>query len=302
MISAHTDPHSNLFDFMETLSKILACTDGSLYATSVYRHAHWAASRLKARIDVLHIIDSREESVPHVDLSGTIGLNARQRLREELVALDEARGRAAQAKASLILEEAKAYFAKVGLDEVKFESRHGSLVEMIENKEAQASLVVIGKRGEAADFAKLHLGANLERVIRSCHHPVLVAARSFQPVNSMLIAFDGGPSAQKAVRYAASQPLLKGLKCILMAVGKPCATIQNDLSKAAETLKSAGYDVDARMEQGEPEKVFAETIQSESIQLLVMGAYGHSRIRQLIVGSTTTTMVRTCRVPVLLFR
>lgn len=33
-----------------------------------------------------------------------------------------------------------------------------------------------------------------------------------------------------------------------------------------------------------------------------MGAYGHSRIREFILGSTTTTMVRTCLVPVLMFR
>lgn len=287
---------------MDTQSKILACTDGSIYASSIYRHAHWAASRLQARIEVLHIIDSRRESVPHVDLSGAIGLNARQHLKNELVKLDEARGRAAQAKASLILEEAKAFFAKASFENVHFESRHGSLVETIEDKEARASLVVMGKRGEAADFAKMHLGANLERVIRTCRHPVLVAARSFQPVGKMLIAFDGGPSAHKAVDYAASQPLLKGLQCILMAVGKPCASISTDLLEAADTLRAAGYEVDARLEQGDPEVVFAETIRSEGIQLLVMGAYGHSKIRQLIVGSTTTTMVRTCLVPVLLFR
>jgi len=34
----------------------------------------------------------------------------------------------------------------------------------------------------------------------------------------------------------------------------------------------------------------------------VMGAYGHSRVRQFILGSTTTTLIRTCTVPVLLFR
>jgi len=33
-----------------------------------------------------------------------------------------------------------------------------------------------------------------------------------------------------------------------------------------------------------------------------MGAYGHSPIRQFILGSTTTTMVRTCQIPVLMFR
>ena len=53
---------------------------------------------------------------------------------------------------------------------------------------------------------------------------------------------------------------------------------------------------------GVPEKVIAETVRQRGINLLVMGAYGHSRIRQFIVGSTTTTMVRTCLVPVLMFR
>jgi len=33
-----------------------------------------------------------------------------------------------------------------------------------------------------------------------------------------------------------------------------------------------------------------------------MGAYGHSRIRSLIIGSTTTEMIRSCKVPVALFR
>jgi nucleotide-binding universal stress UspA family protein len=33
-----------------------------------------------------------------------------------------------------------------------------------------------------------------------------------------------------------------------------------------------------------------------------MGAYGHSRIRQLIVGSTTTQVLRRCQIPILLLR
>ena len=38
------------------------------------------------------------------------------------------------------------------------------------------------------------------------------------------------------------------------------------------------------------------------IDLVVMGAYGHSRIRNLIIGSTTSEMIRSCLVPVMLFR
>ncbi len=33
-----------------------------------------------------------------------------------------------------------------------------------------------------------------------------------------------------------------------------------------------------------------------------MGAYGHSRIRSLIIGSTTTSLIRLCKVPVVPLR
>ncbi len=50
------------------------------------------------------------------------------------------------------------------------------------------------------------------------------------------------------------------------------------------------------------DELIAAKIKDSSCDLLVMGAYGHSRIRRLILGSTTTELIRTCQVPVLLFR
>jgi nucleotide-binding universal stress UspA family protein len=43
-------------------------------------------------------------------------------------------------------------------------------------------------------------------------------------------------------------------------------------------------------------------VEADGIDLLVMGAYGHSRIRSMIIGSTTTEMVRSCLIPVMLIR
>jgi nucleotide-binding universal stress UspA family protein len=48
--------------------------------------------------------------------------------------------------------------------------------------------------------------------------------------------------------------------------------------------------------------VILDEVEREGIDLLVMGAYGHSRIRTLIIGSTTTATLRRCPVPVLMFR
>ena len=58
----------------------------------------------------------------------------------------------------------------------------------------------------------------------------------------------------------------------------------------------------AEIRQGPPDAVIAKSVEADGVDLLVMGAYGHSRIRSLIIGSTTTSMIRQCLVPVLLFR
>ena len=53
---------------------------------------------------------------------------------------------------------------------------------------------------------------------------------------------------------------------------------------------------------GLPEEALPALLQSLGNMLLVLGAYGHSRIRQLIVGSTTTALLRLCSVPVVVLR
>jgi nucleotide-binding universal stress UspA family protein len=280
------------------MSTILTCTDGSLYSPSVYQHAAWAASRIGASIHVLHVIE-RAESRDVRDLSGSIGFDANTELLEELAKHDESHARVARLRGKAILDDATRQLAG---HEVSTTQRHGSVVETLAEFEAGASLVVIGKRGEHADFAKGHLGSNLERVIRSAKIPVLVAAREFKPVERFLIAFDGGASSLKAIHHAATNPLLKGLDCHLLMVGKKDGEYARALEHAATALRGAGFHVTADLLPGDPDEVIASQVIAREIGLLVMGAYGHSRVRQFILGSTTTHLIRTCQVPVMLFR
>jgi len=237
------------------------------------------------------------------DLSGAIGFHANADLLEELVQLDEAQARVARLRGKAILDDAAEQLGNAGLaSSVTTTQRHGSLVETLEEIEKSAALVVIGKRGEHANFAKGHLGSNLERVVRSARVPIWVAAREFRPISRLLIAFDGGPSSLKAVHHVATQPLLRGLEYHLLAVGKPSSTLANDLDAAALSLRGAGFSVTSDLLTGDPDEVIATQVTQRDIDLLVMGAYGHSRVRQLILGSTTTALIRACQVPLLLFR
>jgi nucleotide-binding universal stress UspA family protein len=286
------------------MSTILACTDGSLYAPSVYRHAAWAASRHGAALHILHVIE-RHEHRSAADLSGSIGFDANAELLAELARLDESHARVARLRGQAILDDAMKQLGITnvgGTWEVNATQRHGSLVETLDEFEKDAALVVLGKRGEHADFSKGHLGSNLERVVRSARIPVLVAAREFKQPDRFLIAFDGGPSALKAIHHVAISPFLRGLECHLIAVGKPDSGLSRELQDAATALRRTGFDVTADLLPGDPDEVIAEEVKKRGAGLLVMGACGHSRVRQFILGSTTTTLLRTCQVPVLLFR
>lgn len=282
------------------MARILACTDGSLYAASVYDHSAWAAARMGgASVQVLHAIERPADGVP-ADHSGTLGFDASEELLKDLVALDAARGRVALQRARAVLADAKQRLEQAGVAEVVTTQRHGALVDTVAAFEEGASLLVIGKRGEAADFAKGHLGASLERVVRASRVPILVASRAFRPIRRFLIAYDGGPAALKAVDYAARQPLLKGLECHLVTVAPQGAGAA--LDQPAALLGRGGTAVTTETLHGDAEQAISAHVGAAAIDLLVMGAYGHSRIRNLLIGSTTTALLRACRIPVVVFR
>jgi nucleotide-binding universal stress UspA family protein len=280
--------------------KILALVDGSIYSESVCHHAAWAASRLGAGVDLLHVLGRRE--APTGDLSGTLRLGARTALLEELAELDAQRARLAQAKGRAILEDAKAILEADGVGPVNLRLRHGDLLGAVAGQETEVRALVIGKRGEAADFAAGHVGSNLERVVRSVHVPVLVASRAFRPIAKIIVAFDASQSAQRAIDRVADSPVFQGLSATMVQAGESSREITVRLDEARVRLEAAGLSVATEVVSGEPEVALERKILAEGFDLLVMGAYGHSRIRSLIIGSTTTAMVQACRIPVLLYR
>ncbi|MCK0102696.1 universal stress protein [Pseudohalocynthiibacter sp. F2068] len=285
---------------MADMAKIIALVDGSVYSESVCDYAAWVALRKDASVEVMHVLGRRDEAKSN--LSGNIGLGARTKLMDELADLDAQKAKFDQQRGRAILEDAEARLRSDGVEHVTTRLRHGDLIEELLLAEKDADLVVIGKRGEAADFATLHLGSNLERVVRASRIPVLVTSRAFSEPCSFLLAFDGGKSAMKAVEHVAKSKVFAGLNAQLLTVDEPTTVKNRALEGAAATLKNAGYVVESTVVKGDPEAVISERCKSGRFDMLVMGAYGHSRIRSLIIGSTTTEMVRLCQIPVLLFR
>jgi nucleotide-binding universal stress UspA family protein len=281
--------------------KIIALVDGSIYSASVCEHAAWISSRTGAPVELIHVL-GRREGPGTTDLSGAIRLGARTRLMAELAELDEQRAKLIGHRGRAILEDARAIVDGAGVTEITTRLRHGDIVEAIGDIEQDARVIVIGKRGEAADFAKGHLGSNLERLVRAAHRPVFVASRAFRPIEKVLVAYDGGTSAMKAVDHIARSPLFQGLRIHVVTVGADTSEVHKGLADALALLRAAGFAAETTVVPGQPETELGKLVEAEGIDMLVMGAYGHSRIRTLVIGSTTTQMMRTCKVPVLLMR
>lgn len=279
--------------------KIIACIDASQYATSVVDHAAWAASRLGGTVEVLHVIQRKDAVAARHDLSGAVGLGAKSGLMEELTRIDEAEARLAREQGKILLQAAEERLRAAGVP-TELCHRHGGIVETVVEREADADLVVIGKRGASADFARAHLGSKVERVVRQSVKPVLVASRSFRPIARALIAFDGGASARKAVAFAATSPLFEDVELHLVVAGAETDRNRDRLRWAREVLGERAAR--AEILPGEPDDVLIADARQRGADLIIMGAYGHSPLRSLIVGSTTTGVVRGVPLPVLLFR
>ena len=286
---------------MADAQKIIALVDGSTYSASVCEHAAWIAGRTGAPVEVIHVLGRREGAATR-DHSGAIALGARSALLAELAEIDAARAKLMSRRGRAVLEEARATLDRAGGGEVTTRLRDGDIVETVAGVEAEARVIVIGKRGEAADFATGHPGSNLERIVRASHKPVFVASRAFRPIARVLVAFDGSASATKAIAHVAESPLFGGLAVHVVTVGADTPEVQRGLDTARARLAAAGIDAEASVLPGQPEKALAGMVETGGFDMLVMGAYGHSRIRSLIIGSTTTAMIGACKVPVVLVR
>jgi nucleotide-binding universal stress UspA family protein len=282
------------------MTHILALIDGSVYTHSVCDHAAWSARQYGGDVELLHVLSLKKSGALPADLSGAIGLGARSSLLEDLADHDAAAARLAKERGRAILDAAQLRLEGQGVTDISLALRHGEIAETLAKR--AGDLIVMGKRGEGADFDKLHLGSNLERVVRSVNRPVLVASRSFKPIRSLVFAFDDGVSARKALASLTTRPLSDRPKIIVLTVGTDGSDHADAAKAATQELTDAGYEAETRIKPGHADSVIAEEVETSGADLLIMGAYGHSRIRSMIIGSTTTSMIRSCLIPLLLFR
>ena len=282
-----------------TQQLVLACIDGSAISSAVCDYSAWIAQRIDAPLKLLHNIEHLATPATS-NLSGNIGLGSQEQLLEDLTNLEQQHSKLLMQKGKLILEAAKKRVQQAGISDPITAKRHGGVAESLIDLEDNIRVLVLGVRGEAHEKQQEKIGSHLEMMIRAIHRPILVVNDEFKTPHTIMLAYDGSEAAEKAVDMVAISPLYKGLTCHLVCVSNNSEEL---IQQAKEKLKNAsGLNLITAPLKGKAEQELCKYQEQHNIDLTIMGAFSHTRLHEMLLGSFTVKMLLKTKKPLLLLR
>lgn len=172
-----------------------------------------------------------------------------------------------------------------------------------------ADLVIAQQNDPSADARST---ANVEALVFESGRPVLLVPYSFEgrskPCERILLAWNGSQQAARAAFDAL--PLMKEAGKVEVLIVDARDSLQQDASVAGTAIAAAlarhDLDVTIRNEQTGSGQTHADIITRRladiGADLLVMGAYGRSRLSEFVFGGVTRSMLKSMTTPTLMSR
>lgn len=270
-----------------TIKAILVLADGGGGTEATLAAAVAVARRFSASLDVLHVRADVETMVPVIG-EGMSGAMVEQMMGAMQQTVES---RAVRAKAAY-----EKVCAAAGVQAAWREST-GRETDIVASVGRLVDLIVIGRPDAESETP---LAATLDAALFDTGRPVLVATAAASVGSRIAIAWNG--SAQAARVVAGALPFLR------LADHVAVVTV-GDIGRSASATDLVAYlgrhDVRVAHEAltAEHATVGAELLAyagRAQIDLLVMGAYGHSRLREMILGGATRDVLAAASVPILM--
>lgn len=278
------------------VKSILVAVDGSAFTEPVLQYGIELSKKFQALLRVLTVIDIRIfEWAVAIGVEGFAPIIPSSGYQEESQKLLDQ-------KAEEILKKTELLLKAQAVDYV-LEKESGNPVDVICEKAKLADMVVLGARGEFAKWSDKMLGATLEAITRLSIKPVFISPKEFRDIKKIMIAYDGSENSSRALTLAAFFASRLDLPLLLFNVNESIDSGRKILQEAKEYL--APYqisEVEEKISAGEPTAQIVDVSKNEQIDLIIMGSYGHSRIREAILGSTTVQTMRQVTTPILMAR
>ena len=277
--------------------RVYVYIDGSSNSDSLCDYGVNVAKTLNLELKLLNTVEHSHTS-KKINLSGNIGLGAREDILEELSKEEADESKMLISKGKEALNHARERVISNGYLNIITSQRHGSLYENLIELEGNIRVLIIGLRGKDSEGNNLGIGKQVEEIIRSLHVPTLLINTAFTPIKSVLIAYDGSEASEKALDMIAKTPIFGNIKRYIVSVNKSEGLLQN----AKKRLEDSNIEATAVMLKGDPLEEILSYQEKNNIDIIAMGAFSHSRIRDALFGSFTHAMLLKVKKPLLLLR
>jgi len=275
------------------IKRILVPTDGSDHAAIGIRYAVDLATRYGATLCGLHVVDIRLLEGPFLrDISASLGTAPFVNYQGNISMILEERGKAA-------LEAFANVCQKAGVA-CETSQKTGIVSRCILEESELTDLIILGRGGEHTEWLDGLVGSTTSAVARAAKQPVLVTGVDTPGNTRFLVAYDGSDHAKTALRHAANIATEWKMACHVIAVGDPESA--HLLDKARAYLDTHEVEAEYLLRQGDPSETIMEYAKECEADLLVMGAYGHTKVRELVVGSATAYALNHAPCPLFLAR
>ena len=280
------------------MKRVIACIDSSPCINALAEAAAWIAKQTGRELVLLQVLDYYPASYHLGEISGVIGFESNAMLLKELAELEQKQSELALSYSNNLLDHIARFILETHGLQASYLQEKGDFLEQSFNLLDEDDIVVIGRVGEKSAERNKPLGSNVENFIRGANCTVMTVGDTFKPPTRFIFAYEYSPTCVKMMKRIAQSDLLRLLQCHLVYVGDH----PEILTEPEQYLKAANLDVITEYRYGDVAENILEYQNEHGIQLIVLGAFSHSKIHQFFLGSIATTIFRNAKVPLLVAR
>lgn len=179
----------------------------------------------------------------------------------------------------------------------------GIISQTIIERAQDVDLIVMGRQGEGSRWAGPMFGSVFEAVVRHAPVPVMAAQAEVRPLKHILLAYDGSDISKQAMQVAIS--LMKGKtdrSLVFLTVEDGHRHRDQQHKQGSIALREAGVHFHDLLLEGHTAETILTAARENNVDLIIMGAYGHTHFMEMLFGSTANEVVRGAICPLILCR
>ncbi len=274
------------------LKRVLVGFDGSQLAREAFAYAVVLAKAARAQVLGVHAV----EPIIAPALGGDPSILLDPMVPPVILATgDDESVKEERARAEVQLKELGDSAAKAG---VPYSSRIevGSVVDVLSGLAGPDDLIAVGLKGR---FKQTGMGSSTRWFVSHAPCPVLVASGPLQPINHVLVAYDGATVSTRAVEFARDLARAAGWPLTILALARGHFKLGEALDWSQELAPGAQVIAQGPGDRGEAQLI-ERVAAKDPYALMVMGAYADSWFKDLFTGSTTGHVLAHLKGPIIL--